>query len=107
MQQLPEELLSADGVFKMSTFLTYLPRFKNDITLIMDTNLPTDIPPPVLPSSITAFLAMLCDLSDEAIEKLWNLLKDVVWHWTEKMQAIDERYHLFGGNLGYRTFFYL
>jgi hypothetical protein len=56
---IPKELLSADGVFQMSTFLTYLPRFKNDIILIMDTNLPTDIPPPVLPSSITTLLAML------------------------------------------------
>jgi len=42
MQQLPEELLSADGVFKMSTFLTYSPRFKDDIILIMDTSAKPD-----------------------------------------------------------------
>lgn len=50
---------------------------------------------------------MLCELSDETVERLWNLLKDVVWHWAEKVQAIDERYHRFGGNLGYRMFFHL
>ena len=101
-QALPEEMLSTDGVLKMTTFLRYAPRFKDDIILIMDANSPIDIPPLFLPSKISTLLAMLCELSDEGVEKLWSLLKDVVWNWAAEMQTIDERYHLFGGNLGYR-----
>ena len=83
----------------------YAPRFKQDIILVMDGKSSAKIPPTFLPASIAAFLAQLCDLSDEAIGALWDLLKDVVWSWEEKVQTIDARYQLYGHNLGYRRFF--
>ena len=61
---LPEELLNIDGIIKISTFLTYAPRFKEDIFLVMDRQSPADVPPSFLPASIATFLARLCDLSD-------------------------------------------
>jgi hypothetical protein len=89
----------------MSVFLTYVSRFKEDIFLAMDAKSPTDVPPSFLPASIASFLAKLCDLSDETIDALWDILKGVVWSWKEKMQTIEVRYQLYSHNLGYRRFF--
>src|ERR1700688_585206 len=102
--QLPQELSNVNGIVKMATFLMYAPRFKEDIFLVMDGQSPADVPPSLLPASIATFLAQLCDLSDETISALWDLLKSVVWSWEEKVQNIDARYQLYGCNLGYRTF---
>ena len=102
---LPKELLNVNGIVKISTFLMYAPRFKEDIVLVLDGQSPVDVPPAFLPTSIAAFLAQLCDLSDEAIGALWDLLKSAVWSWEEKVQTIGARYQLYGHNLGYRRFF--
>ena len=104
---LPTELLNVNGIVKMSTFLMYAPRFKEDILLVMDGQSPADVPPSFLPASIATFLAQLCDLSDEAIGVLWGLLKAVVWSWEEEVRTIDARYQVYSHNLGYRTFFYI
>src|SRR5258708_31377997 len=74
---LTEELLSADGIVKMSVFLTYVSRFKQDI-----------------------FLAM-----DAKSHALWDILKGVVWSWKEKMQTIEECYQLYSHNLSYHGLF--
>ena len=102
---LSKELLDIDGIVKMSSFLMYAPHFKEDILLVMDGQSPADVPPSFLPASIATFLARLCDLSDEAIGALWDLLKSVVWSWEEKVQTINARYQLYSHNLGYRRFF--
>jgi len=99
-----EVLLNADGIVKMSTFLMYAACFKGDILLAMDAKSATNVPPPFLPASIASLLALLCDLSDEAIDMLWGLLKDVVWNWKAKVQVIDEHYQLYGHNLCYHRF---
>ena len=89
---LPEELLNIDGIIKISTFLTYAPRFKEDIFLVMDHQSPADVPPSFLPASIATLLARLCDLLDGVVDVLWSLLKGIVWSWEEKVQIVDERY---------------
>jgi len=98
----PKDLQNAEGLLKISTFLMYAPRFKNDIVLVLDPQWPVDIPPPVLPLSIADLLSKLCDLRNETTETLWDLLKEVVWNWEEKMQDVDERYNRYGNYLGYR-----
>ena len=99
---LPTELLTADGLFKISTFLMYAPQFKNDIQLVLpDASWPTDLPPPFLPLSITLLLSRVCDLPHETIEQLWDFLKDVVWNWAGRVEEINERYRQYGNELGY------
>jgi hypothetical protein len=103
VKMLPVELLSVDGIFKISTFLIHTPQFKSDILLIFpDAYWPPEVPPPFLPVSIATLLSRICDLTYETIEKLWGLLKDIVWNWTWKAQEIKERYRLYGNDLGYR-----
>jgi hypothetical protein len=95
---------NADDLLKITTFLMYAPRFKDDIVLVSDALWPVDVPSPVLPLSITNLLSGLCDLGIEIIADLWGLLKNVVWNWEEKVQGINERYKKYGNYLGYRMF---
>ena len=78
MLMVPKSLQNADGLLKITTFLMYSPQFKDDIELVSDALWPVDVPPPVLPLSITNLLSGLCNLDIEMIADLWGLLKDVV-----------------------------
>src|ERR1700737_650672 len=103
-EMLPIELLIADGLFKISTFLMHAPQFKGDILLIYpDACWPAELPPPILPVSVATLLSRLCDLAYETIDQLWSILKDIVWNWAGKVREIDERYRLYGDTLGYRV----
>ena len=104
-EKLPTNLLSADGLFKVSIFLMHAPQFKDDIQLVSpDASWPTDVPPPILPLSIALLLSRICDFPYETIEKLWEILKDVIWNWAGRVQEINERYRQYGNELGYRVF---
>ena len=50
---LPTNLQNTDGLLKVTTFLMYAPQFKDDIVLILEPQWPVDVPPPILPLSIT------------------------------------------------------
>ncbi|EDR02614.1 uncharacterized protein LACBIDRAFT_308276 [Laccaria bicolor S238N-H82] len=99
------EVLNQDVLIKLSTFLLYAPRFKNDILLAQASNWPTTDPPMFLPQSILHLLSNLCEIDTESIHTLWSYLKETVWGYNEKAKAVDERFKLFGKDLGYRSLY--
>ena len=64
-------VLTPEILLKISAFITYAPRFKDDIILVQAADWPLDIAPPYLPQSIALLLSNLCEASEEAIEMLW------------------------------------
>jgi hypothetical protein len=94
-------ILSGEMLLKVSTFLDYTPRFKNDILLAQDLTWPVDIAPIFLPDSVAILLMQLCDISIESLENLWSYLRETVWSLGEKRKGIDERFKLHGKDLGY------
>jgi len=42
------------------------------------------IRPPILPLSVALLLSRVCDLPNETIEQLWDILKDVIWNCIRK-----------------------
>jgi len=59
-------------LFKISAFITYAPRFKDDITLVQAADWPLNVAPPYLPQSIALLLSNLCETSEDAVEVLWT-----------------------------------
>ncbi|KDR67274.1 hypothetical protein GALMADRAFT_283614 [Galerina marginata CBS 339.88] len=94
-------VLSAELLAKVSTFLLYAPRFKNDILLAQESNWPSEIAPWILPESVTILLSHLCGISNENVEDLWSYLKDTVWIHDEKAREVETRLKLYGKALGY------
>ncbi|KAF8913256.1 hypothetical protein CPB84DRAFT_1841654 [Gymnopilus junonius] len=95
------DVLSAELLAKVSTFLLYTPRFKNDILLTQESNWPSEVVPWILPKSVMTLLSNLCGMSHENIEDLWSYLKDTVWNHDEKAKEVETRLKLYGKALGY------
>jgi hypothetical protein len=95
-------VLTPEILLKISAFITYAPRFKDDIILVQAADWPLDIAPPYLPQSIALLLSNLCEASEEAIEMLWTFTKQIVWEYSGRAKEIDERFKMHGKDLGYR-----
>lgn len=95
------ETVNEDLLFKISSFLLYAPRFKNDILLAQPSTWPATEPPLFLPQSVSTLLSSLCESDSESINKLWFYLKDTVWHYDERVKVVEDRLRVYGKDLGY------
>jgi hypothetical protein len=82
--------------------LTFAPRFKNDILIVQDSKWPPNVPPLYLPKSIALLLANLCETTDDVVDRLWSLLREVVWAFDEKLKEMETRFQAYGKCLSYR-----
>ena len=87
---------------KIFSFFTYVPRFKNDILVVQDSKWPPNVPPRYLPKSVTLPLANLCETTDVGVDRLWSLLREVVWVFDEKQKEVETRFKAYGKGLSYR-----
>ncbi|KAF8958550.1 hypothetical protein BDZ97DRAFT_1923591 [Flammula alnicola] len=99
------QVLNHDMLLKISSFLLYTPRFKADILLAQASSWPASDPPLFLPESVTILLSDLCDIDEKSTNTLWSYLKDTVWGYAEKAKVVDERFKLFGKDLGYTSLY--
>ena len=87
------EALNHEILLKISSFLFYVPRFKNDILLAQSSSWPASDPPMFLPQSVVILLSYLCDTDEKSTNGLWSYLKDAVWGYAEKARVIDSDRH--------------
>ena len=83
-------------------FFTYVLGFKNDILLVQDSKWPPNIPPRYLPKSVTLLLAIICEMTNNGVDRLWSLLREVVWVFDEKQKEMKMRFQAYGKDLSYR-----
>ena len=95
-------IITPEILLKISAFLTYAPRFKDDIILVQAADWPLGVAPPYLPQSIALLLSNLCETSEAAIERLWTFTKQIIWESSGRAKEIDERFKRYGKDLGYR-----
>jgi hypothetical protein len=82
MQGLLAAIVNQDGVrniFKISCFIQYASRLKNEILLAQKSSHLPNVVPEFLPISIVRFLASSCILSEQEVEACWNVVKELVW----------------------------
>ncbi|KAJ3504235.1 hypothetical protein NLJ89_g8039 [Agrocybe chaxingu] len=91
----------AEDLLKITTFIKYAPKFKDDIFLVQDSKWPAEQPPPYLPQCILDVLSHLCEASILIIEQLWDLLKDIIWDDEQREAEINDRFNSVEKNLGY------
>ncbi|KAF8166839.1 hypothetical protein BJ912DRAFT_1025855 [Pholiota molesta] len=96
------EILNGENLLKISTFLSYAPRFKDDIILVQPSQWPVDVAPQHLPQSVMLLLSNLCEISEEETLLLWSMLNETIWKNAARMEKIDERFKVHGKDLGYR-----
>ncbi|KIJ92692.1 hypothetical protein K443DRAFT_13403 [Laccaria amethystina LaAM-08-1] len=58
-----------------------------------------------LPEFIIILLSDLCEINEESTYALWLYLKDMVWEYADKANIVDERFKLFGRDLGYASLY--
>jgi len=68
-----KDVLSAEILSQLTTFLLYAPCFKNDIILAQESNWPAEIPPWILPKSVTTLLSNVCGISGENVDELGHI----------------------------------
>ena len=56
---------------------------KNDILVVQDLKWPPNDPPRYLPKSVTMLLANICETTNDGVDRLWLLLREVVWVFDE------------------------
>lgn len=82
MQALLDAINKQEGshdIFKLSCFIQYASRLKNEILLTQKSSHLPNIVPRFLPVSVVNFLASSCALSEEEVEDCWTVVKDLVW----------------------------
>ncbi|KAF8807013.1 hypothetical protein BYT27DRAFT_7292820 [Phlegmacium glaucopus] len=94
------EILNHEILLKISSFLLYAPRFKNEILLCQSSSWPANVAPLFLPESVAILLSQLCSIDQKSAESLWLYLKDTVWNYAEKEKVVEERFKLYGKDLG-------
>ena len=94
------EVLNCDILTKISCFMLYAPQFKNDILLAQASNWPATEPPVFLPKSVSALLSNLCEIDEDSTHTLWSSLKNTAWEYDDKAKMADERFKLYGKELG-------
>lgn len=95
------EILNGETLLKISTFLSYAPRFKDDIILEQPSQWPVDVAPQHLPQSVMLLLSNLCEISEDETLLLWSMLSVTIWENAARMEKIDERFKVHGKDLGY------
>ena len=101
LAKLYPDVLNHETLYKIFSFLLYAPRFKNDILLAQTSSWPASDPPLFLPQSVEILLSHLCNIDQESTGRLWLYLKDAVWVYAEKAKDLDERFKLYGKDLGF------
>jgi len=66
-------------LLKISAFITYAPRLKDDIILVQAVDWPLNVAPPYLPQSVALLLSNLCETSEDAIGHLRNKSLGIQW----------------------------
>ena len=82
MQGLLDAIAYQDGarnILKISCFIQYASRLKNEILLAQKSSHLPNIAPQFLPVSIVKFLASSCVLSEQEVEACWKVVKELVW----------------------------
>jgi hypothetical protein len=82
MQGLLDAILNQGGVcsiLKLSCFIQYASRLKNEILLAQKSSHLPNIVPQFLPVSVVKFLASSCILSEQEVEECWKVVKELVW----------------------------
>jgi hypothetical protein len=98
------DVLNQEILLKISCFLHYAHRFKDDILLTQASGWPASEPPLFLPESVNILLSQLCDIDKESTDNLWSYLKDGVWDYDERAKVVDDRFKLHGKDLGFSAF---
>ena len=75
LASLHPDVLNGDSLMKI---FTYVPQFKNDILLVQDSKWPPNISPRYLPKSVTLLLAIICETTNNGMDRLWSLLREVL-----------------------------
>jgi hypothetical protein len=102
LANLHPDVLNGESLMKIFSFFTYVERFKNDIIVVQDSKRPPNVPPRYLPKSVTLLLANLCETTDDGVDRLWLLLREVVWVFDEKQKEVETRFKANGKGLSYR-----
>ena len=102
LASLHPDVLNGESLLKIFSFFTYVPRFKNDILIVQDSKWPPNVPPRYLPKSVTLLLANLCETTDDGVDRLWSLLREVVWGFDEKQKEMETKFQGYGKGLSYR-----
>ena len=97
-------VLNQEILVKISCFLHYAPRFKDDILLTQASGWPASELLLFLPESVNILLSQLCDIDKESTDSLWSYLKDRVWDYAERAKVVDDRLKLYGKDLGFSAF---
>jgi hypothetical protein len=101
LANLHPDVLNGESLMNIFSFFTYAPRFKNDIIVVQDSKWPPNVPPRYLPKSVTLLLANLCETTDDGVDRLWSLLREVVWVFDEKQKEMETRFKAYGNGLSY------
>ena len=86
LANLHPDVINGESLMKIFFFFTYMSQFKNDILVVQDSKWPTNVSPRYLPKSVTLLLANLCETTDDGVDRLWLLLREVVWVFDEKQK---------------------
>ena len=89
LASLHPDVLNGESLLKIFSFFTYVPQFKNDILVVQDSKWPPNVPPCYLPKSVTLLLAKLCETTNDGVDRLWLLLREVVWDFDEKRKEVE------------------
>jgi hypothetical protein len=102
LASLHPDVLNGESLTKIFLFFTYVPRFKNDIIVVQDSKSSPNVPPRYLPKSVTLLMANLCETTEDGVDRLWLLLREVIWVFDEKLKETETRFEDYGKGLSYR-----
>ncbi|KAF7300062.1 hypothetical protein MKEN_01329300 [Mycena kentingensis (nom. inval.)] len=71
--------LHAIPIHVVSTAIRLLRTLQADIILVQPSAIPVNVAPPILPPSIILFLQDAFGIASDAVEALWDVIRDEVW----------------------------
>ncbi|KAF7314618.1 hypothetical protein MKEN_00935500 [Mycena kentingensis (nom. inval.)] len=71
--------LHAIPIHVVSTAIQLLRTLQADIILVQPSAIPVNVAPPILPPSIILFLQDAFGIASDAVEALWDVIRDEVW----------------------------
>ncbi|KAF7300735.1 hypothetical protein MKEN_01298300 [Mycena kentingensis (nom. inval.)] len=84
-------LLSAIPIHTVCTAIRLLRIVKNDIILVQPSTVPVNIAPAILPPSIVLFVEEALGIAYNAVEALWDVIRDEVWTSAMPKPSEEER----------------
>jgi hypothetical protein len=63
-------------------------RIKNDILAVYPSNQPPDATPIVLPPDSRKFLGIATNLDENEVERVWDVMKELVWNPDDHLQDV-------------------